>query len=345
MTRWWWVVCCGFILCRPAHAGSVELALFIWPDYMDRGVLTAFHRETGITVHQVTYEFEDLKDDILTATQGVGMDLVVGDAQSMKTYQKKGWITPLQADDMPNLKHLDPVWETRFPGSGKHAVPYFWGTIGIAWRKDKITQPVDSWSALLKPEKSLEGRILMLNDWADLVAIALKSLGYSATTTSMTELDAAEALLLAQRPYVSRYGYEELSEKASLVTGQNWMTAVYNGDGLYLKSLSPRIGFVVPREGSAIWMDQIAVLSASKHKKEAMQFIDFLNRPEIAARLSESLMFATPNREALKHVSPDVLNDPAIYPPAAIIEKSEVMTGLSPEQVGRRNAISAKVVR
>ena len=345
MRTWAYVVALCLACLRPAQADPVELALFIWPDYIDREVLTAFHRETGITVHQVTYESDDLKDDMLVSTQGEGLDLVVGTAQSMLSYKEKAWIAPLQVKSMPNLRHVDPVWAGYFPGSAGHAVPYFWGTIGIAWRKDKVKGPIESWDALLKPDKSLQGRILMLNDSADLVAIALKSLGNSMMSADARQLDAAEALLLAQRPYVSRYGYEDLSEKASLITGQNWMSAVYNGDGLYLKSLDPRIEFVVTKEGTPTWLDEIAVLSSSKHVAEAMQFIDFINRPDMAAKLSESLMFATPNLEGRKHISRAVLDDPAIYPPQSVIDKSEVMERLSPDQVARRNAIRAKVVR
>jgi spermidine/putrescine transport system substrate-binding protein len=328
----------------PLRAEPAELALFIWPDYIDRDVLTAFQRETGITVHLVTYESDDLKDDMMVSTQGEGLDMIIGTAQSMQSYKKKGWIAPLDAAAMPHVRHVDPRWETHFPGLSTHAVPYFWGTIGIAWRKDLIKKPVDSWQALLKPDESLRGRILMLNDSADLVAVALKSLGYSMMSDRDPELTAAEALLMAQKPYVSRYGYEELSEKASLISGQNWISAVYNGDGLYLKSLDPRIEFVVPREGTAIWLDEIAVLSASTRRAEAMRFIDYINRPAVAARLSESLMFASPNLEAKKHVAPAILNDASIYPTDAVLRHSEVMAELPSAQVLRRNAITATVM-
>jgi spermidine/putrescine transport system substrate-binding protein len=185
----------------------------------------------------------------------------------------------------------------------------------------------------------------MFDDAIDLTSIALKGIGKPASETDSSALRLAEITLVAQKPYVSRYEYETVSMDSGLISGAIWMTPVYNGDGIKLQQLDHRVKFNVPREGTSIWVDYIMVLKKTRHAAAAWAFVDYLLRPEVAARISAELMFATPNTAALALLPPAVRDNTAIYPDDGTIQRSEVLKPLSDEHVARRNAIADRLLR
>lgn len=326
------------------QSGAESLALFIWEDYFPNKVLRAFEKAHGIKVEQVHYETDELKDELLANTKGgIGLDLIVGSRASFRAYAQHGWLSAYPPETLKNLKHIAPRWLPDKPLK-QHAVPYLWGTVGIAYRKDKVTQPITSWSDLFQPAATLKQRIMMINDSRDTIGLALKSLGYSLNSTSPDELKQAERLLLAQKPYVKRYGYPSLDESSPLVTGDIWVSLLYNGDALGLRELNENIGFIVPEAGTNLWIDDIAVLEQSGNKAAAWTFIDFINQPEQAAAIARHLNYATPNQAARSFLENSFLNDPHIYPSQDIIDKSEFFKELSPRQLKQRNDIFLRVL-
>jgi spermidine/putrescine transport system substrate-binding protein len=335
---------CWLVVSPVTWAEQVVLTFFNWPDYIDPGVLRQFERETGIRIHEVNYQSDDLKDDLLVETGGEGFDVVTSSNWSMSNYQRKGWLLPCDPALVPNARHIAP-WVNDMSGSLTGiTIPYLWGTMGIGWRKDKVSVPVRHWKDLLQPDPAFHGKILMFNDASEMVAMALKALGIQASASDPQSLARAEALLMAQKPYVARYGYDDLSEKSALVTGELLMAPLFNGDALTLQELQPEIGFVLPEEGGWLWLDQLAVLKASRHPKEAMAFVNFMHRPDIAAQNSRYLRFATTNASAWKLLPKSVLDNPLIYPPEKVRDNSELLGNLSNDQVARRNSIAAKVL-
>jgi spermidine/putrescine transport system substrate-binding protein len=335
-----WLLC----LSPLAWSEQVVLTFFNWPDYIDPAVLQAFEKETGIRIHEVNYQSDDLKDDLLLETGGEGFDIVSAVNWSMATYARKGWLRPYEPSGVPNVANVAP-WVREMSGSlDGVTVPYLWGTMGIAWRKDKADVPVRHWKDLLQPDPVFHGKILMFNDASEMVAMALKALGKPASASDPESLAMAESLLLSQKPHVARYGYEDLSGKAALISGDILMAPLFNGDALTLQQLKPEIAFVLPEEGGWLWLDQLGILKASRHPKEAMKFLDFLHRPDIAAQNSRYLSFATTNAAAWKLLPKSVLENPMIYPPDGIRKKSELLGNLTNEQVARRNSIAAKVL-
>ncbi|MCP4022306.1 MAG: spermidine/putrescine ABC transporter substrate-binding protein, partial [Desulfobacteraceae bacterium] len=239
--------------------------------------------------------------------------------------------------------NIDPGWMNVRPEIKAYAVPYIWGTIGIAYRKDLIKKKLDSWMDLFKPETRLRGKIVMINDSKDIVGAGLKALGYSLNSETLSQYDEVRTLLHAQKPYVFDYSYVVLNKNSALIKGDIWMAMVYNGDGLVLQEQDPRISFVAPREGTNLWVDYLVILKHAKNKVLAAQFINFLNEPENAAQLSEYLMFATPNKSAMAHISAEYKNNKMIYPDEKILKKSEVYKILSPRVEKFRHIIFAEV--
>jgi len=318
------------------------LIILNWAEYLDPGLIKEFESRHKVRVREVYYETETGMDQMLAATGGKGYDLVVASRTKIMSYVKRGWLAEVDRSKIPNLRYLDPRWEKENPEVSKYSVPYFWGTVGIAYRKDLYHGTVTGWKDLFRPAEPLRGRIMMIEDVRDTVGMALKALGYSLNSTDSAELAAAEKLLLEQRPFVRKYGYLTLDDDSDLLTGKYWMAMMYNGDALVLADKNDQVVFVQPEEGTNIWLDSLAVLAASKQRELAFTFIDFLNIPENAARNAEHLYMATPNLEALKHTSEEYRSDENIFPPPEVLQKSEFYQPLPPRVLKRYNAIFTK---
>ncbi|MBV1922195.1 MAG: spermidine/putrescine ABC transporter substrate-binding protein, partial [Pseudomonadales bacterium] len=238
------------------NESTKTLTLYNWPEYFDEKLITSFEAKYNVSIHQVFYETDELKDEYLISTNGgEGLDIIIGSDVSFKTYIKRNWLASIDNQKIPNLKNIEVRWRDTSPTLTPYSVPYLWGTVGIAYRKDKISFPVSSWLDLFRPKAELKNKIIMIDDSRDTLGLALKALGYSTNSTIPFELGSAEKLLKNQRPFVSRYSYINLSKKSSLVTGDTWMSMVYNGDGLALKAIDSNIEFIVPKEGTNLWVD------------------------------------------------------------------------------------------
>jgi len=312
------------VLSYPLHASEPRELLFLnWSDYMDPQILEEFKQRTGVTVKQTYFESDAARDELLLGTGGRGFDLAIIDGTAIRILAKRGWLKPINETDIPNLKHVNPRWRAIHEQAEVYSVPYFWGTLGIAYRQDLVPFPVTSWMDLLQPAEALKGRVAMLSSSRDLIGVPLKALGYSLNSTDVKELKEAEALLQAQAPAVKTYKIVSRDENSALVNGQVVMSMMYNGGALMLQQYHDKIAFVLPKEGSNIWVDYISVLSASTNKATAKQFINFLNEPEIAARLAQFVYFATPNLAAEALLPAEFKSDPVIYPSEKALEKSE----------------------
>ncbi|BCR03307.1 spermidine/putrescine ABC transporter substrate-binding protein [Desulfuromonas versatilis] len=322
-----------------------ELVLLNWSDYMDPELLEEFQASTGAKVTQVYFETDEMRDDMLLGTNGAGYDLVVANGPGLTNYIRRGWLAPLTLREVPNLRHIETRWLEAFPEARGHAVPLFWGTTGIAYRKDLVSAPVTSWRQLFQPEEALRGKIVMIKSSADTIGMALKCLGYSANSTDPAQLAEVERLLKGQKPFVQTYSYVSLTEESSLVSGTTWMAMMYSGDALMLKDIDEQIAYVVPEEGGNLWVDYLGVMASSSKKELAARFINFLHEPKNMARLAQYVHYAPPNRAAQSLLPKEFLDDPVVYPPQETIGKSEFYQQLPPRTVKERNRIFSEILR
>ncbi|UCE77464.1 MAG: spermidine/putrescine ABC transporter substrate-binding protein [Gammaproteobacteria bacterium] len=320
-----------------------SLVLLNWSEYIDPELVEKFEQQFNAEVREVYFESDDLRDDMMLETSSIGYDLVIVNGINVDNYRKRGWIAPLDEARLPNLKYVDRHWRDAFEGAGGYAVPYFWGTLGIAYRKDLVEQAPSSWMDILQPAESLRGKIGMIENSRDLMGMALKALGHSANSTDPAAIKAAEQLLLAQKPYVKTYHYIALTEESALVSGNIVAAMVYSGDALMVQEFDENIQYLVPAEGGNIWVDYLAVVESSKNKDLAWAFINFLNEPEHAAQLAEYVYYATPNTAAEKLLPQEFLEDPVIYPSKEALARSEFHTPLPPRAAKKRNLAFARV--
>ena len=334
----------GVVPCTAAASEGSTLTVFTWSDYMDPEAVSAFERETGARVRFEYYETDDLRDRKMAQTDGRGVDVIVVNGASLSAYVRRGWIAPTVDLPMRNLGHVDPRWRSAFPDAEAYGVPYFWGTVGIAYRTDLVPGPLLRWRDLFEPEEALRGRIVMIRSTRDLMGMALKSLGFSANSGDAAELARAGALLAAQKPYVLSYSYLALTERSKLVTGEAWAAIAYNGDAMALMEIDPRIAYVVPEEGSNLWVDYLTLSAASVRKPLAARFIDFLNRPDVAASNARFVHYASPNTAAIELLPDDFRGDTDVFPDAETLARSEIYRELPPRAMKRANAAVAGIV-
>ena len=312
-----------WLVFSPAQANEKTLVLYNWENYMPQTIKDAFYEETGYSITEVYYDSDELKDELIFNNGGAGLDLIIGSGYGFISYVRKGnLLAQIPANAIPNKQHIGVNWLEQSPELQKFTTPLVWGTVGIIYRKDKI-QNVDSWMDLYQPDPSLHKKIVMVDDIRDAMGSALIAQGYSFNSIKPKEIMAASKLLKAQREYVYAYGFIGTEEGSSILTDDVYMTLGYNGDAMVLQELSEDIGYVVPKEGTALWSDHIAVLASSQKKDIAFQFINFLNDPKRAAEFSEYTGSASSNHSALDFMDEAHKNNPLIYPPQELVEKSE----------------------
>ncbi|MBF0213728.1 MAG: spermidine/putrescine ABC transporter substrate-binding protein [Magnetococcales bacterium] len=327
-----WIGLVLLLFVVPAIAGEEkrELVILNWPDYMDPELEKRFEDQTGIQIRTVHFETDEMRDELLSRTHGTGFDLFVVSGERVQGYVNKGWLASMSETQVPNLRHVAARWFDSYPGVKGHAAPLMWGTLGIAYRSDRVSEPPTHWKRLLEPPEAWRGRIIMEKDSADLMGMAMKAQGYAWNHDEASAIERSRELLMAQKPFVRAYGYPSFDAHSALVTGEAWLAMVYNGDALSLRALDERIAFLVPAEGGSLWVDCLVVSATSSRKAEAYAFIDFLHQPDNAAQLSHYLHFATVNEAAESLLRPEHRNNPVIYPPEEVLTRSEFVSKPSP---------------
>lgn len=319
-----------------------ELVLFNWHDYLDPEVLADFSREHNIKVKEVFFESDDERDRLMAEVDGSGFDLVMVNGVLLRDYREFGWIEDIPQQKVPNLKHVERKWLREFEIEKNAAVPFLWGTTGIAYNSDFFPNGVDSWSALFEPAEAHHGKVALVRSSRDVIGMALKYRGYSANSESVDALKEVEKLLLTQKKTVKGYSYI-LGGESSLISGDVVVAMMYSGDALSLREDDERIQYVLPKEGGNIWVDYLAVTSKGRNKDNAYKFLDYINRPKVAARVAKFAYGPTPNKSAEKYLEKEFLNDPFIYPEEQSLQRSEIYLSLSNKALRERNRVFSKL--
>jgi len=309
--------------CSPASDSKapkpVTLHLFTWSDYTEETVVKQFEERFGVKV--VTDAFGS-NEELLAKLQGgaVGYDVVVPSDYMVSILAKQGLLAELDPAKIPNLahiyKHLKGLY---YDPRNTYSVPYLWGTTGIGYNADLVSPPPASWQVLW--DARYKGRISLLNDEREVFGMALRAAGESLNAVEPSKLEAAKKRLMAQKALVKTYTSENYDQL--LVSGEVVLAHGWSGTIMRAAAERPSIKYVIPQEGGTIWQDNLCVLKSSAHKDEAMVFINFLLEPQTAALITTKVKYASASEEARLFVPKDIAQNPAIYPPAAVVAKLE----------------------
>jgi putrescine transport system substrate-binding protein len=327
-------------------ASSKELNLFIWSDYLAPGTLSDFGKQTGITVHAAYYDSNETLETKLLAGSS-GYDVVVPSASYFERQIKAGVYLTLDKSKLPNWKNMDPQLMSRVAlhdPDNAHGVIYMWGTNGIGYNEKMVTAlmpdaPLDSWRLVFDPAvaaKIAKCGISVLDSPAEMMRAVLNYLGKDPNSQKPEDVQAAEATLLKIRPFIRNINSSEYIE--ALANGDLCVAVGYNGDVLQARDRAREankgidIKYVVPKEGSIIWFDMLAIPKDAPHPESAYAYINYLMEPKVIADISNFKRFANANLASQPYVLDPVKDDPAIYPPPQLREKLAVQLADSPEQ-------------
>jgi putrescine transport system substrate-binding protein len=320
-------------------AVSVQAAptvhIYNWSDYIGQTTLVDFNKATGIKpVYDVFDSNETLEGKLLAGH--TGYDVVVPSNHFLGKQIKAGAFQKLDKSQLPNYSNLDPVLLKRLekndPGN-QYAVPYLWGTNGIGYNVEKVkaalgVDKIDSWAMLFEPEniKKLSGCGVAFLDSADeMLPAMLNYMGLSPNSEDPEDYKKAEAKLLAIRPYVTYFNSSKYI--SDLANGEICVAAGFSGDVFQAKARAAEAGkgidiaYVIPKEGGNLWFDMLAIPRDATNLKEAHAFVNYLLKPEVIAKVSDSVGYANPNPKAGELMDQAVRTDEAVYPSQAVVDK------------------------
>lgn len=305
-----------------------ELIFYDWEEDMPQSVLDAFTQEYGVKVTYLAYENQ--KEALANIRAGQVYDVVVFDNDNIPTLLAEGLLAEIDYRHVPNFKHISPNFrDLAYDPENKHSVPWNWGTTGLVVRSDLLEQPVNSWASLWDPRYA--GKIAIRNEPREIIAVALKSLGYSVNTTNVDELRAAQAQLLKLSKPVTIIGADAEDAVAPLLSGQTTILVGWVEDVLTAREENDTITYVLPQDGAMVWGDNFVIPANSPRKYTAEVFINFLMRPEINAQIVNENSYATANEGARPFIDPEISNDPAVFPDNKTLANAEVYLPLGPE--------------
>ena len=333
---------CGFALASlaaPAHAN--ELRVFNWSDYIAPEVLDAFKKETGITVVYDTFDQMETVETRLLAGK-TGYDLIVVTASFLPRHIPLGLYQPIDASTIPNLKNLWPDIQqrlARYDAGNKHAVNYMWGTTGIGYNVAKVKErlgadaKIDSWKVLFDPEqlKKLSNcGVHVLDAVEEMFPAALHYLGLNPDSKNEADLAKAGELLRKIRPHIQKFHSSEYIN--ALANGDICLAVGYSGDILQAKTRAMEaknnveIAYSIPKEGALMWFDSFVIPKDAANTEAARKFIDFVNRPEMAAKNSDFIQYANGNIASKPLLSEAVRDNPGIYPSDEVMKRLYTIT-------------------
>ena len=314
-------VCAGLSLAvfgTAAEAESEKIVISNWDGYMPGDLLENFTKETGIATELALHATNEEIMGKLTASGGKGFDVVFVSSPFAEALAHLGLAAKLDHGKLPNLKNLYPeAAKLGYDEGNQHSVPYAWGTTGLCYRSDLVAGEPDSWNDLLKPKPELVGKVTMLATDRWLLGAGLKALGYSVNSTNDAEIKAARDLLIEAKK--SLLAYDDTTFYSKLVSGEASLVHAWDGWCNYGIADNDKIRFVIPKEGSDLWVDTMVVTSASEHKDAAQKFIDYVLRADTGKWVAENILYKVPNKAAMDALDPGLLT---AYPNMAMTPAS-----------------------
>ncbi|MGO2235620.1 polyamine ABC transporter substrate-binding protein [Marinomonas sp.] len=329
----------GFMLACAASSATLHaqdvVNIYNWSDYMAPGTLEQFTAETGIKVNYDVYDSNEALEAKMMAG-GSGYDVVMPSNSFFERQVKAGVYQTIDKSKLSNIGNLDGTLLKQIEkhdAGNQHNIPYAWGTIGIGYNTQMIeerlgTSDIDSWDILFNPEiaaKLKDCGIAVLDSPAEVMSIANNYRQVDPNTEDTKELEASAKLMSQARPFIKYF--HSSTYISDLANGEICVAIGYNGDILQSQGRAEEanqgvdINFVIPKEGTLVWFDLMAIPADAPHPAAALAFINYILRPEVAASISNYVYYAVPNKAAEPLLDDEVINNKGIYPTQAVKDK------------------------
>jgi putrescine transport system substrate-binding protein len=340
-----------------AFAQEKQVHVYNWSDYIDESILADFTKETGIKVVYDVFDSNDILETKLLAG-GSGYDVVVPTGPFLARQIQAGVFQKLDKSKLPNLSNMWPQVSERLakydPGN-QYAVNYMWGTTGIGYNVDKVKKalgdvPIDSWDVLFKPEnakklKSCGVNILDASD--ETFAIAMNYAGKDPDSKNTKDLEAGGKVYAAVRPFAKTFNSSAYID--DLANGDICITIGWSGDILQAKNRAEEakngvnVEYIIPKEGTYMWFDNLAIPADAKNVDEAHAFINYLMKPEVIAKASNYVQYANGNLASQKFIDKAILENPSVYPSEEVTKKLFTISPYGPKEQRVLNRIWTQI--
>lgn len=317
--------------CGSKEGENGTVYVYNWGEYIDPETLDMFEAETGIHVEYEEYETNEIMYPKVS-TGSSSYDVVCPSDYMIQKMRDNDLLAELNFDNMPNAKaNIGAQYYEQskaFDPENKYSVPYCWGTVGILYNKTMVTEPVESWSILW--DEKYADNILMQDSVRDAFMVALKLKGYSMNTMDSAQLDEARDALIQQKPLVQAYVIDQVRDK--MIGNEAALGVIYSGEAIYTQRENPDLEYVIPKEGTNVWIDSWVVLKNAPNKENAEKFIDFMCRPDIALMNFEYITYSTPNDAARDLIEDeDIRNSQIAFPDLSQYQGLETFSYLGEE--------------
>lgn len=303
-----------------------KLHLFIWSDYIKPELVERFKQEHHCQVIIDTFDSNESMYAKLKLGSG-GYDLIFPSDYFMNLMIHDKMLQPIDFTKISNKNNTDPKYLAFLdPSIQQYGIPYMCSIAGIAYRKDKVDNFDPSWGIF--GNKEYRGRMTMMNDVREVFAAALRFLGLSPNTINPAEIHQATQLLINWKKNLAKFEGEQY--KAGIASAEYLVVHGYNGDIMQVIEENPEVGFVYPKEGTILAIDLVAIPTDAPNKELALKFINFLLEPDVAAENMAHTFFFIPNTAAQALLPENLRNNPLLFPPADVLEKTELTHDLGP---------------
>ena len=308
--------------------GSVHL--YNWQAYINPDNVKAFQQQFG---QNVTQDFYVSNEDLLAKLQAgaKGYDVVVPTGYMVEIMSKQGLLFKLAKDHLPNFKNIDSRFTNQpFDPGNVYSVPKDWGTTGFGYRTD-LLPPMTSWADFWNiATTKASGKVTVLDGENEVIGSTLKMLGYSYNSVDQNELNHAKTQLMTLKPHLLSITSTEYI--TLMQSGQALLSLGWNGDFFAVQTKQPKVVYVVPSEGSELWMDNWCILKSAPDPVAAHAFLNYFMDPHVAAKEISITYYAQCISAAQPYIDPTILSNPSIYPAASVVDKLEAQKALGEGQ-------------
>lgn len=318
--------------CGSSSSGeNGQVIVYNWGEYIDPDTIDMFEQETGIAVVYDEYETNEIMYPKVESG-AASYDVVCPSDYMISKMIANDLLAEINFDNIPNAKanigsqYFD---QSRgFDPDNKFSVPYCWGTVGILYNQTMVEEPITSWSQLW--DEKYADNILMQDSVRDAFMVAEKLNGFSMNTTDPNELEIVKNSLIEQKPLVQAYVVDQVRDK--MIGGESAIGVIYSGEAIYTQRENPDLVYVIPDEGTNVWIDSWVILKDAPNKENAEKFIDFMCRPEIALKNFEYITYSTPNEAAKELIEDDeIRNSEIAFPDLSRYNNLETFSYLGEE--------------
>jgi len=320
-----------------------EVVVYNWGEYIDPETIDLFEEETGIKVIYDEFETNEIMYPKVEAGAS-RYDVVCPSDYMIQKMIDNDLLQELNFDHIPNARaNIDPQYfeqSRQFDPENKYSVPYCWGTVGILYNTSMVDEAVDSWSILW--DEKYKDNILMQDSVRDAFMVALKSLGYSMNSMDETQLQEAKQLLIEQKPLVQAYVIDQVRDK--MIGGEAALGVIYSGEAIYTQRENADLEYVIPKEGTNVWIDSWVIPKNAPNVENAEKFIDFMCRGDIAYRNFLYITYSTPNNAARELIEDeDIKNSPIAFPDLSLYSNLETFSYLGEDGDNLYNSLWKEV--